>query len=144
MFNCQLGPAQFLTCPGNNQISQEGCSDVEVINETAGGTITFDVSVVNDPISGSCYNQSIDSVAIRRMGSDDNDVLCSDSECTNMTSRFHYSRAEENGSFIINITLSDVRVSDSGNYTAVATLREPSQNGRVYIHKNFTVNITGT
>ena len=143
MFNCQLGPAQFLTCPGN-QIPQRGCSDVEVINEIEGGTITFDVSVVNDPISGSCYNQSIESVAIRRMGSDDNDVLCRSSECTNMTSRFHYSRAEEDGSFVINITLSDVQSGDSGSYTAVAALREPSQNMRVCIHKNFTVNITGT
>ena len=72
VFNCQLGPTQFLTCPGNNQIPQEGCSDVEVINETEGGTITFDVSVVNDPISGSCYNQSIESVAIRRVDSNVN------------------------------------------------------------------------
>ena len=137
-----VGPAQFETCPGDGNIStpQMGCSGIEELSSTVGQSVDFNIALSHQSTVDNCFNQSIQAISLQKNGSEALLVECSDTTCTNFDDqRLKVTRSVD--TFSITVTVYNLDKSDIGNYIATADIRRPSNNMRVYIFKNFSLDV---
>ena len=137
-----LGPAEFATCGfGREQTPQEGCGPgPEMLTATTEESVTFDISVVHANSDNYCFLQRIQGLTFKKLNSDLM-IRCNDMSCEN-ASRFSQSRPQTPG-FEINLTLHKPLKNDSGMYVLTANIRDPSNNERKCLYKNFSLMVTG-
>ena len=134
----------FQTCEGDN-IPQKGCSGLEMLNATIGESVDFNIVLVHGGESESCNNQFIQMILLFKNDSPSRITLTDcrpNSACSHNVSlmnRLKVSRTPNE--FNINVTLNNLTVADSGNYSAVADIRRPPNSMRVCMYKHFTLNV---
>lgn len=136
------GPAEFATCGfGREQTPQEGCGpEPEMLTATTEDeSVTFDISVVHANSDNYCFLQRIQGLTFKKLNSDLM-IRCNDMSCEN-ASRFNQSRPQTPG-FEINLTLHKPLENDSGMYMLTANIRDPSNNARKCLYKNFYLMVT--
>ena len=137
-----LGPAEFRSCGnGNTQTPQKGCSEAEILTATTqDSSVTFDISVVHRNEQNYCFAQRIQALTFRK-SSPELMIQCNSESCESAP-RFNHSRLSM-AAFDFILTLNVPNVSDSGLYILTADIRDPSNNMRVCISKNFSLTVTG-
>ena len=135
-------PAVFQTCSGdgNMNIPQKGCSERESLTTQEGQQVMFNIALTHQGPEENCHNQTIQSIEFRRDdGSSNFTIMCFSGSCNpEQSPRLNVLRTSK---FNITITLSGLMQNDSGRYTALADIRRPSNNMRVCIYKNFSLNV---
>ena len=135
----------FQTCEGNSNVPQRGCSETEMLNATIGKSVAFNIVLVHDGENESCEDQFIQMISLFKTdGSSSRRTLtdCPSSACSHnvaLMNRLKVSRTPNE--FDITVTLKNLTVADSGNYSAVADVRSPPNRMRVCMYKNFTLNV---
>ena len=133
----------FQTCSGEN-VPQNGCSGTELLNATIGESVDFNIVLVHDGENESCNNQFIQMISLFKIDGPSRTTLtdCPSSACSHnvaLMNRLKVSRTPNE--FDITVTLKNLTVADSGNYSAVADVRSPPNRMRVCMYKNFTLNV---
>ena len=135
-----VGLAQFERCSGDD-ITQVGCSGVEKLSAIAGQSVEFNIALSHLDTVDNCFNQSIVMVSVHKIGSAIPVVECSNVSCsTSGNPRLSTTRSALN-KFNITISLNNLSPRDSGNYSASADIRRPSDSMRVFIFKNFSLSV---
>ena len=121
--------------------TEGGCIDTESLTSQEGQPVEFNIALEHSNAGESCHNQLIQMITFRKVNSPVSIMIeCSNSSCQPMNHpRLSVSRGSTESMFNINITLNNLTLDDTGNYTAIADIRKPSNNMRVCIYKNFTL-----